>query len=131
MQTKNENRGKKILKDFGVYSIGVIGNRLISVLILPFYTYFISNPADYGYYDLCLNVCLTLIPITTLQMRESAFRFLLNNHEEELMKKIVTFIVRTLLISLSVIIITSIVIYGLSDMRFFVLTVSMLISMTL
>lgn len=131
MNNNSTNRGRKLLKDFGIYTIGVIGNRLISVLILPFYTYFISNPADYGYYDLCLNVCLTLIPITTLQMRESAFRFLLNNHEEELMKKIVTFIVRTLLISLSVIIITSIVIYGLSDMRFFVLTVSMLISMTL
>lgn len=130
MQTNNENRGKKILKDFGVYSIGVIGNRLISFLILPFYTYFISNPSDYGYYDLCLNVCLTLLPITTLQMRESAFRFLLNNDNEQSKEKIVSFIICSLLISFSVVVIASMFIYIYADVRFFVLAVIMLLSMT-
>lgn len=130
MADKNSNRGKKIVKDFGIYSIGVIGNRLISFLILPFYTYFISNPSDYGYYDLCLNICLTLIPITTLQMRESAFRFLLNNEDEQSKEKIVTFIIRSLLISLSVILISSVFIYIFSDIKFFILTILMLLSMT-
>lgn len=130
MADKNSNRGKKIVKDFGIYSIGVIGNRLISFLILPFYTYFISNPSDYGYYDLCLNICLTLIPITTLQMRESAFRFLLNNEDEQSKEKIVTFIIRSLLISLSVILISSVFIYLFSDIKFFILTILMLLSMT-
>ena len=113
-----------------MYSIGVIGNRLISFLILPFYTYFISNPSDYGYYDLCLNVCLTLLPITTLQMRESAFRFLLNNDNEQSKEKIVSFIIRSLLISFSVVVIASVFIYIYADVRFFVLAVIMLLSMT-
>ena len=108
----------------------MIVNRLISFLILRFYSYFISNPSDYGYYDLCLNVCLTLLPITTLQMRESAFRFLLNNYNEQSKEKIVSFIIRSLLISFSVVVIASVFIYIYADVRFFVLAVIMLLSMT-
>lgn len=131
METTNKNRGKKIIKDFGIYSIGAIGNRLISFLILPFYTFFISNPSDYGYYDLCLNICLTLLPITTLQMRESAFRFLLNNDNEQSKKEIVTFIFRSLFTSIVIVLLASIFIFSFYNIRLFTLIVLMLLSMTI
>lgn len=130
METSNENREKKFIKDFGIYSIGVIGNRLISFLILPFYTYYIADPSEYGYYDLCLNVCLTLLPITTLQMRESAFRFLLNNDNQQSKNEIVTFIIRSLLLSLTIVILASIFVFSYYNIRLFALIVLMLLSMT-
>ena len=38
----------KLFKSMGIYSIGVLGTRIITFLLIPFYTYFIARPADYG-----------------------------------------------------------------------------------
>ncbi len=94
---EQQRRSEKFFKDFGIYSIGILGTRIITFLMVPVYTYFIEKPSDYGYYDLCLNVCMLLIPIATLQMREAALRFLLNNDKEQQRQQIVTFIYKTLL----------------------------------
>lgn len=95
----NDTRSKKMARDFLVYSVGIIGSKLMTFLLLPLYTHFISDPAEYGYFDLCLTACFMLMPLVTLQMRDGAFRFLLETNDEDKRSRIVTFINKTLFIS--------------------------------
>ena len=76
-ETKQQSRSKKFVKDFGIYAIGNLGSKLITFLMVPLYTYFVEKPSDYGYFDLCLQVCMLLVPVVTLQLRDGSFRFLL------------------------------------------------------
>ena len=47
--SEQTNRGKKFFKDFGIYSIGILGTRIVMFLMVPFYTYFIADTAKFGY----------------------------------------------------------------------------------
>ena len=73
-----QNRNKKLINDIGIYAIGNLGSKLITFLMVPLYTYFISDVSDFGYYDLCLSVVFFFVPFVTLQLGDGAFRFLLN-----------------------------------------------------
>ncbi|MBR1881855.1 MAG: polysaccharide biosynthesis C-terminal domain-containing protein, partial [Muribaculaceae bacterium] len=127
----NEQRNKKFIKDFGVYAIGNLGSKLVMFLMVPLYTYFIKDPADYGYYDLCQNFCLMMIPITMLQLRDGAFRFLLGSNDEGEKKLIISFVARTLLASnLTVVALTSIVGFFM-HIPFMWHTIALLLVMTL
>jgi len=95
----NDSRSKKMARDFLVYSVGIIGSKLMTFLLLPVYTHFISDPAEYGYFDLCLTACFMLMPLVTLQMRDGAFRFLLETEDADKRSRIVTYINKTLFIS--------------------------------
>lgn len=94
---KVNSRGSKFMKDISVYAIGNIGSKIITFLMVPMYTYFVHDTSDFGYYDLCLTVCLLLIPFVTLQLRDGAFRFLLDCDDETQRHRIVTFVSRTML----------------------------------
>ena len=72
------NRGSKFLKDIGIYAIGNIGSKIITFMMVPLYTYFVHDTSDFGYYDVCLTVCFLRMPFVTLQLRDGAFRVLLD-----------------------------------------------------
>ena len=95
------SRSSKFIKDIGIYAIGNIGSKLITFLMVPLYTYFLPNKSDFGYYDVCLSMCFLLIPFVTLQMRDGAFRFLLDCDDETRRQRIVTFVNRSMLTTLS------------------------------
>ena len=98
---KVNSRGSKFMKDISVYAIGNIGSKIITFLMVPMYTYFVHDTSDFGYYDLCLTVCLLLIPFVTLQLRDGAFRFLLDCDDETQRHRIVTFVSRTMLTTIT------------------------------
>lgn len=60
------------------------------------YTHYVSE-SDMGYYDLCLTIIFLIIPFLTFQLRDGAFRFLLETDESERKNKIITFVYRTLI----------------------------------
>ncbi len=95
-EVKQQSRKKKFIKDFGIYAIGNLGSKLITFLMIPLYTYFVEKPSDYGYFDLCLQVCMLMFPIVTLQLRDGAFRFLLDTQDKLERTRIITFVYRTL-----------------------------------
>ena len=95
-ETKQQSRSKKFVKDFGIYAIGNLGSKLITFLMVPLYTYFVEKPSDYGYFDLCLQVCMLLVPVVTLQLRDGSFRFLLETQDSSDRTQIVSFVYRTL-----------------------------------
>ena len=103
-----QNRNKKLINDIGIYAIGNLGSKLITFLMVPLYTYFISDVSDFGYYDLCLSVVFFFVPFVTLQLGDGAFRFLLNVGDDKArQREVLSVTYRTLasMLSLSVVIV--------------------------
>jgi len=128
---KAGSRGSKFLKDIGVYAIGNIGSKIITFLMVPMYTYFVHDTSDFGYYDVCLTVCLLLIPFVTLQLRDGAFRFLLDCDDDTQRKRIVTFVTRTMISTLSLSLLVTGVMALLTDIQYLGYVVGLLIAMSL
>lgn len=89
-------RNKKFVKDLGIYALGNLGSKLITFLLIPFYTFFIDDPAAFGYYDICANTMFCLIPIIGMQLNDGGFRFLIDNQNETRRAEVVTFVYRSL-----------------------------------
>ena len=89
-QELQQNRTKRFLKAIGLYAIGNLGSKLITFLMVPLYTYFVDS-ADYGLYDLYLTLVMALIPVMILQLRDGAFRFMIDNDDENRRRLVVTF----------------------------------------
>ncbi len=124
-------RGAKFLKDIGVYAIGNIGSKIITFLMVPLYTYFVHDTSDFGYYDLCLQVCLLLIPFVTLQLRDGAFRFLLDCDDHDQRQRIVSFVSRTLALTLSISAIAALGIAMFTHVQYMGYVLGLLVAMSL
>ena len=135
--TKTENnsrsggRGSKFIKDVGVYAIGNIGSKLITFLMVPLYTYFVHDTSDFGYYDLCLTVCFLLLPFVTLQLRDGAFRFLLDCDDTTKRQRIVTFVTRSMLTTLSLAVLVAIVLAFTTQIHYLGYATGLLIALSL
>ena len=125
------NRSSKFLKDIGIYAIGNIGSKIITFLMVPMYTFFVHDTSDFGFYDLCLQVCLLLIPFVTLQLRDGAFRFLLDCEEEEQRQRIVTFVSRTMATTLAVSLIIALLMAAFTHINYLGYSLGLLIAMSL
>lgn len=84
------NRATKFIHDIFIYAIGNLGSKLITFLLVPLYTYFIS-PDDFGYYDIVLTLTFLAMGIITFQLRDGTFRFLLDNEDEYTRRGVVSF----------------------------------------
>ena len=102
MKCNTQNRIDKFLKDIGIYAIGNLGSKLITFMLVPLYTHYITNTDEFGYYDICLTVIFLFIPFVTLQLRDGAFRFLLDCNTKRDKAQIVSFVYRTLITSISI-----------------------------
>ena len=125
------NRGSKFLKDIGIYAIGNIGSKFITFMMVPLYTYFVRDTSDFGYYDLCLQACLLLIPFVTVQLRDGAFRFLLDCDDSTQRQRIVTFVARTLATTLSLSVLVTILMSVFTSIHYLGYVVGLLIAMSL
>ena len=119
------------MRDIGVYAIGNIGSKLITFLMVPLYTYFVHDTGDFGYYDVCLTVCLLLLPFFTLQLRDGAFRFLLDCDDETQRRRIVSFVARTMASSLVITLLVATVLALFTDIQHLGYAVGLLIAMSL
>lgn len=76
------NRNNRMIKTTLIYFIGNFGSKLLSFLLLPLYTYWLS-PKQFGEIDLLLNIIPLIGPIFTLQTTETIFRFLFECKSDE------------------------------------------------
>lgn len=65
----------KILKNTLIYSIGTIGSKILSFLLVPILTFYL-NKEQLGIYDLLMTLILFLSPIISFQLSESIYRFI-------------------------------------------------------
>ena len=131
VEVKQQSRKKKFIKDFGVYSVGVFGSNIITFLMIPLYTYFVEKPSDYGYFDLCLQVCMLLIPVVTLQLRDGAFRFLLETQDHTERTRIVSFVYRTIAHTIVLTVLIALIISLFHPIRYLWYIVVLLIAMSI
>ncbi|MHA6249626.1 oligosaccharide flippase family protein [Pontibacter sp. CAU 1760] len=81
---------KDLVKNVIIYSIGSIGSKLITFLLVPIYTFFLTK-AEMGYYDLVISTISLFVPLITIQISDATFRWLIEvKHDSILQSKIIT-----------------------------------------
>ena len=92
------SKGKELLKNTAIVSIGKICTQLITFFLLPVYTAVLSNE-EYGVVDLLNTLTSLLLPIATLQIEQGIFRYLIDCREDkEKQTTLITTILRFTLI---------------------------------
>lgn len=129
-QTGN-SRGKRFVKDFGIYALGNLATKLITFFLVPLYTYYVNDPGDYGYFDMCLATCFLLMPIMTLQMRDGSYRLLINSTDEEYRTKVVSFVYRTFFMSVLFCVAVAALVAVFMPVRCLWYTLALLVTMSL
>lgn len=79
---EDREKNKQIAKSILIYGIGTFGTKLLSFLIVPLYTYYIST-SDMGTYDLLQTTVSLLTPIITFQISDAAYRWMIRNDRTE------------------------------------------------
>lgn len=67
-----ESRYKRLGKNSLIVFIGNAGSKIIGILMLPFYTYYLST-AEYGIFDIINTYSIILIPIISCCIADSIF----------------------------------------------------------
>ncbi|WP_366922138.1 oligosaccharide flippase family protein [Metallumcola ferriviriculae] len=84
---------KYLMKNTYLYSISMISTKLISFLMVPFYTYVLTKE-DYGMIDIFTTSMNLLLPIITLSIHQAVLRFTLEkNKDRELIFSYAFFII--------------------------------------
>ena len=77
-----EKRNVKLLSNTIVFTVGKFVSKIIVILMLPFYTSYLSS-AQYSTADLITNLCNLLIPIACLGVSEGIFREAAGSSEDK------------------------------------------------
>lgn len=83
---ENVDRGKSLLKNTLIISIGTLCTKLLTFFLLPLYTGVLSTE-EYGVVDLFTTIISLVVPIISLQIEQGLFRFLIDNRDDERKKK--------------------------------------------
>lgn len=83
------NQKKQLLMNTIIIAVGKLSTQVISFLLLPLYTSKLT-PGEYGTYDFLVTLSTFLVPIITLLMEESMFRFLIDADDLKAKKRIIT-----------------------------------------
>lgn len=83
------NQKTQLLKNTLIIALGKLGTQIVSFLLLPLYTSRLTT-SEYGTYDFLVTLSVFLLPIITLLIDESMFRFLIDAEDEKDKKKIIT-----------------------------------------
>jgi O-antigen/teichoic acid export membrane protein len=91
--------GNRLNKKIGIYFIGMLSSKILSVLLIPIYAFNVSVDV-LGYYDYMHTIMSILIPFIYVAIWESILRFILSEkNENEKKSAIATSAIFTLLIS--------------------------------
>lgn len=76
------SKGKNLLKNTAIITAGRICTQLLSFLLLPLYTIYLSTD-EFGIVDLLNTLTSLLIPILTFQVDQGIFRYLIDKRSDE------------------------------------------------
>ena len=84
------SHAQSLLKNTLIYTIGNLGSRVLTFVLLPIFSFYLS-PSEIGYYDLVLTSLMLLTPLLTLQISDAVYRWLLDEKENsDKQKKIIS-----------------------------------------
>lgn len=75
------NAYQKLFKNSIIYAIANIGSKLLTFLLVPFYTYVLST-SEYGTIDMIMTTTALFLPIITLSIYDATLRFTVNTKIE-------------------------------------------------
>ena len=78
---ESEKRNRQLLKGTGIYAAGSFGTKILSLIIVPIYTYYIST-SDMGIYDTLMSTISLLAPIITMQVSDAAYKYLITDTDD-------------------------------------------------
>lgn len=78
--SSNKSNNKNLIKGIIIYSIGNFGTKILSFLIVPLYTYYISTESM-GIYDLLITTVNLLAPLVTLQISDAAYSWMIQKRK--------------------------------------------------
>ena len=76
------SESNKLLKNTLIYTVGNLGSKILSFLLVPLYSFYLSK-TEFGYYDLILTTVSLLVPFLTIQISEASYRWLLDSKNDE------------------------------------------------
>ena len=76
------NKKNNLIRNTLILGLGKVSTQLISFLLLPLYTIFLS-PGEYGTVDLIITYMALSVPAITIQLEMAAFRFLIDARDDE------------------------------------------------
>lgn len=80
---------RELIKNTIIVAIGKFSTQVISFLLLPLYTSILTT-SEFGTYDFLVTLAIFLVPMITLLLEESMFRFLIDAKDEEEKKNIIS-----------------------------------------
>jgi len=80
---------RDLFKNTFIIAIGKFSTQVLSYFLLPLYTSILST-SEYGIYDLLVTICIFVIPLITIMMEESMFRFLIDEETVDGKKKVMS-----------------------------------------
>jgi len=82
IKKKFSNRSKELLTNSLLFAIGNLGTKLITLIMVPVYTYYLST-SDYGQLDLFVTTMTMLTPVISLSIFDAVFRFTLDKGKDD------------------------------------------------
>lgn len=83
------NQKKQLLMNTIIIAIGKLSTQIVSFLLLRLYTSELTT-AEYGTYDFLVTLSTFLLPVITMLMEESMFRFLIDAEDLKSKKRVIT-----------------------------------------
>lgn len=83
------NQKTQLLKNTAIIALGKLGTQIVSFLLLSLYTSKLTT-SEYGTYEFLVTLSTFLLPIITLLIEESMFRFLIDAEDKKDKEKIIT-----------------------------------------
>jgi O-antigen/teichoic acid export membrane protein len=76
------NKYKNLLLNTGLFALSTIGTKLITFLLVPLYTYYLTS-AQFGVTDMSLIVISLITPLATLSASDAVLRFAVDDSENK------------------------------------------------
>ncbi|MBO0471095.1 oligosaccharide flippase family protein [Enterococcus sp. DIV0242_7C1] len=73
---------KKLFSNSIIFAVGTMGSKLVTILLVPIYTYYLSV-SEYGTVDLIVNTANLFLPIIFVSIYDSVLRFVMREDENK------------------------------------------------
>lgn len=83
------NKEKKLMLNTVIYMIGNFSSKFLTFLLIPFYTFYLSE-ADYGYADIVSTMVAFFLPIISFQLTDGTYRFLIKTDDQVEREKVIS-----------------------------------------
>lgn len=79
---KSSSKEKQLIKNTLLYTISNFGSKILTFLIVPLYTYYLTT-SEYGSYDTIVSIVNLIAPMCIMAINEGLLRWLLKSEEKE------------------------------------------------